>query len=101
MENHQPKIKLHLGVNGEFYILISTENSDVDMSYFVNFENITDDKPQNMIFKIKGNEKEYKSLQELEKTLTGIANNLRNFVLQESSKHNLFKAPSYKAFLVS
>lgn len=53
--------------------MISTENSDVDMSYFINFENITDDKPQNMIFKIKGNEKEYKSLQELEKTLTGIA----------------------------
>ena len=44
-----------------------------DMKYSINFENITNEKPNNLLFKIKGQEKEYKSLQELEKELIGKA----------------------------
>ncbi len=65
--------KIAPGVQGEFSIIISTKNSTVDMKYSINFENITNEKPNNLLFKIKGQEKEYKSLQELEKELIGKA----------------------------
>ena len=67
------KNKIAPGVQGEFSIIISTKNSTVDMKYSINFENITNEKPNNLLFKIKGHEKEYKSLQELEKELIGKA----------------------------
>lgn len=67
------KNKIAPGVQGEFSIIISTKNSTVDMKYSINFENITNEKPNNLLFKIKGQEKEYKSLQELEKELIGKA----------------------------
>lgn len=67
------KNKIAPGVQGEFSIIISTKNSTVDMKYSINFENITNEKPNNLLFKIKGQQKEYKSLQELEKELIGKA----------------------------
>lgn len=67
------KKKIAPGVNGEFSILISTQNSSVDMNYVIDFENITEEKPENMIFKIQGSNKEYSSLQELQEELNGIA----------------------------
>ena len=54
------KNKIAPGVQGEFSIIISTKNSTVDMKYSINFENITNEKPNNLLFKIKGQEKEYK-----------------------------------------
>ena len=42
------------------------------MKYNVEFENITDDKTSNMIFKIRGIEETYSTLQELEKYLSGV-----------------------------
>ncbi len=67
------KNKIAPGVQGEFSIIISTKNSTVDMKYSVNFENVTNDKPSNLFFKVKGEEKAYRSLQELEKELIGQA----------------------------
>ena len=67
------KNKIAPGVDGEFSIIISTKDSTVDMQYSVDFEDITNEKPNNLKFKIKGGNKEYSSLQELEKYLKGIA----------------------------
>jgi len=67
------KNKIAPGVQGEFSIIISTKNSTVDMKYSVNFENVTNEKPSNLWFKVKGQEKIYNSLQELEKELVGKA----------------------------
>lgn len=67
------KNKIAPGVNGEFSIIISTENSTVDMQYSIKFEDILNGKPNNMRFKIKGDLEEYRTLQELENRLKGIA----------------------------
>lgn len=67
------KDKIAPGTNGEFSIIISTKNSTVDMKYSVSFEDVTREKPQNLLFKIKGTNKEYSSLQELENYLKGVA----------------------------
>lgn len=67
------KNKIAPGVQGEFSIIISTKNSTVDMLYSVNFENVTNEKPSNLFFKVKGETKEYRTLQELEKELIGRA----------------------------
>ena len=67
------KNKIAPGVDGEFSIIISTKDSTVDMQYSIDFEDITDEKPSNLKFKIKGGKNEYSSLQELEKYLKGIA----------------------------
>ncbi len=66
------KNKVAPGVSGEFSIIINTKGSNVDMQYSVNFEDITKDKPYNLLFKIKDTDKEYSSLQELETVLKGI-----------------------------
>ena len=42
------------------------------MRYKVLFENITNDKTSNMCFKIRGTDEKYSTLQELEKSLSGI-----------------------------
>lgn len=65
------KNKIAPGVNGEFSIIISTMNSTVDMKYSVKFEDITNEKPANLKFKIKGTNNEFSTLQELEKYLKG------------------------------
>lgn len=65
------KNKIAPGVSGEFSIIIDTRGSNVDMHYSVNFEDITKDKPYNLLFKVKGTDKEYSSLQELETFLKG------------------------------
>lgn len=67
------KNKIAPGVDGEFSIIISTMDSTVDMQYSIDFEDITNEKPNNLKFKIKGGKQEYSSLQELEKYLKGIA----------------------------
>ena len=67
------KNKIAPGVNGEFAIIVSTKSSTVDMQYSIKFEDVSNEKPNNMRFKIKGNTEEYKTLQELEKRLKGIA----------------------------
>lgn len=66
------KNKVAPGISGEFSIIINTKGSNVDMHYSVDFEDITKDKPYNLLFKIKGTDKEYSSLQELETILKGI-----------------------------
>ncbi len=66
------KNKICPGVSGSFSIIITTKKSTVDMKYNVEFENITNDKTSNMIFKIRGIDETYSTLQELEKNLTGI-----------------------------
>lgn len=65
------KNKIAPGVNGDFSIIISTMNSTVDMKYSVKFEDITNEKPANLKFKIKGTNNEFSTLQELEKYLKG------------------------------
>ena len=67
------KNKIAPGVNGEFAIAVSTENSTVDMQYSIKFEDVSNEKPNNMRFKIKGNTEEFKTLQELESKLKGVA----------------------------
>jgi len=59
------------GVRGNFSIVISTKNSSVDMNYNIKFEDITNEKPGNMAFKINGSDKIYSTLQELEESLIG------------------------------
>ena len=44
------------------------------MKYRVGFIDLTDEKPNNMIFKIRGSDKIYNSLQQLQADLTGIIN---------------------------
>lgn len=66
------KNKICPGTSGSFSIIITTKKSTVDMKYKVLFENITNDKTSNMIFKIRGKDDEYSTLQELEKNLIGI-----------------------------
>lgn len=78
------KNKVAPGTNGEFSILISTIDSTVDMKYSVDFEDVTNEKPTNLLFKVKGTNKEYSTLQELEKYLSGIIENesLKEYVIE-------------------
>lgn len=66
------KNRIAPGVSGSFSILISTKNSMVDMNYSITFEDVTNDKPNNLLFKIRGQGEEFYSLQELEQYLTGL-----------------------------
>ncbi|MFG6318369.1 MAG: hypothetical protein K1W33_00670 [Clostridia bacterium] len=66
------KNKICPGTSGSFSIIITTKSSTVDMRYKVLFENITNDKTSNMCFKIRGTDEKYSTLQELEKSLSGI-----------------------------
>lgn len=56
--------KIAPGTNGKFNVLIDATGSEVGVEYsgYVDKE---ENKPQNIIFKISGNEKEYYSLQDL------------------------------------
>lgn len=78
------KNKIAPGTNGEFSILISTIDSTVDMKYSVDFEDVTKEKPSNLLFKVKGTNKEYSTLQELEKYLNGTIENesLKEYVIE-------------------
>lgn len=66
------KNKIAPGISGSFAIIVSTKNSTVDMKYNVNFQDVTNEKPLHMSFKIRGNEREYSSLQELQEELVGL-----------------------------
>lgn len=44
------------------------------MKYKISFIDINNEKPNNMIFKIRGSDKSYSSLQELQNNLEGIIN---------------------------
>lgn len=63
--------KIAPGVKGSFGINISTLKSTVDMSYKIQFEDITSEKPTNMKFKVRGSNHTYSTLQELENDLQG------------------------------
>ena len=78
------KNKIAPGTNGEFSILISTIDSTVDMKYSIDFEDVTNEKPTNLLFKVKGTNKEYSTLQELEKYLNGTIENesLKEYVIE-------------------
>ncbi len=65
------KNKIAPGVSGSFAIVVSTKKSTVDMMYHIGFTDITNEKPNNMIFQIRGNSKQYATLQELQKDLGG------------------------------
>lgn len=67
------KNKIAPGISGSFAILISTKKSMVDMKYNISFEDITNEKPHNLLFRVRGHSEEFSSLQELEKYLTGIS----------------------------
>ena len=45
--------KIAPGTNGEFSIIISTKDSTVNMMYTVDFEDVTETKPSNLLFKLK------------------------------------------------
>ena len=60
------------GTAGCFSIIMNTKNSTVDMKYKINFIDLTNEKPNNMIFRIRGNDKSYSSLQQLQNDLDGI-----------------------------
>lgn len=66
------KNKIAPGVSGSFAIIVSTKNSTVDMKYNVNFQDVTNEKPLHMSFKIRGNDREYASLQEVQEDLGGL-----------------------------
>lgn len=66
------KNKIAPGISGSFAIIVSTKNSTVDMKYNVNFQDVTNEKPLHMSFKIRGNDREYDSLQELQEELVGL-----------------------------
>lgn len=66
--------KIAPGVQGSFSIIISTKKSTVDMKYAIQFQDVTDEKPSNMVFKIQGSDTAYFTLQDLEKELSGIIN---------------------------
>lgn len=63
------KNKIAPGISGSFAIIVSTQNSTVDMKYTISFEDITNEKPTNMKFKIRGEDISYSTLQELEEKL--------------------------------
>ena len=71
--NSKVNNKIAPGTSGEFSIIISTRDSTVDMKYSVDFEDVTKEKPSNLLFKAKGRNKEYSSLHDLEKYLRGFA----------------------------
>lgn len=64
--------KVAPGDRGSFSIVISTKKSMADMKYQINFQDLSNKKPSNMTFKLRGNSQSYGSLQELEKNLKGI-----------------------------
>ena len=68
------KNKICPGVSGSFAIVISTKESNVDMNYEIEFKDLTQEKPKNLVFKIRGDNLQYSSLQDLEKRLKGLIN---------------------------
>ncbi len=64
--------KIAPGIQGSFGINISTKKGTTDMRYKIKFQDITDEKPLNMIFCMEGFNKEYSTLQELQSDLEGI-----------------------------
>ena len=66
------KNKVAPGVRGCFSIIMNTKKSSVDMRYNVEFQDITKEKPTNMTFSVRGSDKEYSTLQELQKDLSGV-----------------------------
>lgn len=65
------KNKAAPGVSGSFMIQLSTKKSAVDMNYKIEFQDILNQKPQNMVFKIRGKNEEYHNLQDLQNELKG------------------------------
>ncbi len=68
------KNKIAPGIGGSFSIIMNAKKSSVDMSYYVKFEDIVKEKPTNLNFQVRGSEKSYSMLQELEKELKGKLN---------------------------
>lgn len=64
--------KVAPGDRGSFSIVISTKKSMADMKYQINFQDLSNEKPTNMTFKLRGDSHSYANLQELEKNLKGI-----------------------------
>ena len=64
--------KIAPGDEGSFSIIISAKKSRLDRRYRVEFENLSNDKPSNLIFQIQGKNKTYATLQELGKNLKGM-----------------------------
>lgn len=64
--------KVAPGDSGSFSIVISTQKSTVDMKYQIKFQDLSNEKPSNMNFKVRGDSQTYTNLQELEKSLSGV-----------------------------
>ena len=62
--------KIASGAQGEFDIIISSASSSSDFEYKVIFES-KNTKPQNLLFSVKGSDKKYSNIKELEKDLVG------------------------------
>ncbi len=65
--NTRVQEKIAPGTQGEFSILLQ---SNKKVNYRIQFKS-TNEKPRNLYFQIKGNEKKYKDLEEIEKDLQG------------------------------
>ena len=64
--------KVAPGDSGSFSIVISTQKSTVDMKYQIKFQDLSNEKPSNMSFKVRDDSQTYTNLQELEKSLSGV-----------------------------
>ncbi len=63
--------KISPGNSGSFAIMMSAEKSKVDMEYQIKFEDLTEEKPTNLLFRIRGENENYATLQELATNLKG------------------------------
>lgn len=66
------KKKIAPGTQGSFVIGVNARKSIRDIKYHIKFQDIRHEKPANMLFMVRGDNQTYRTLQELEKNLTGI-----------------------------
>lgn len=65
------KSKIAPGVSGSFSIVIDNSNSTLNRDYQIKFQDLTNQKPSNMTFKMQNTNTIYGSLQELQRDLQG------------------------------
>ena len=65
------KCRVAPGDAGSFSIVINAQKSRVDMRYGIQFQDENGQKPSHIVFKIRGEEETYGTLQEMEKRLSG------------------------------
>lgn len=63
--------KILPGNRGSFSLIIDAQKSKMDRKYRVEFEDLNEQKPSNMLFKIRGDSSIYQDLKQLSKKLNG------------------------------